>query len=43
MSDVIVLTLPRVENLGEMVAIGLGLPRETLRDAGKYGQVILDF
>ncbi|KAF8225108.1 Clavaminate synthase-like protein [Tricholoma matsutake] len=30
-----------VANLAEMIAIGLGLPLETFRDAGKYGPHIL--
>ena len=30
-----------VANLAEMTAIGLGLPTETFRDAGKYGYVPL--
>ncbi|KAH0838046.1 Clavaminate synthase-like protein [Lanmaoa asiatica] len=28
-----------VENIAEMTAIGLGLPRDTIKGAGKYGQV----
>jgi hypothetical protein len=28
-----------VENLAEMAALGLGLPRETFKDAGRYGYV----
>ena len=28
-----------VENLAEMAAVGLGLPRETFKDAGRYGYV----
>ena len=27
----------RVENLAEMAAVGLGLSRETFREAGRYG------
>jgi hypothetical protein len=27
----------RVSNLAEMAAIGLGLPAETFKDAGRYG------
>ncbi|KZT75093.1 Clavaminate synthase-like protein [Daedalea quercina L-15889] len=30
-----------VEDLGEMVCIGLGLPRESFRDAGRYGPHLL--
>ncbi|KAI0931833.1 hypothetical protein AcW1_000873 [Taiwanofungus camphoratus] len=30
-----------VEDLGEMAAIGLGLPRETFKDAGRYGPHLL--
>ncbi|KAG9314083.1 Clavaminate synthase-like protein [Chiua virens] len=30
-----------VENIAEMTAIGLGLPRETIKDAGKYGPHLL--
>ncbi|KAI6047914.1 Clavaminate synthase-like protein [Pisolithus marmoratus] len=30
-----------VENVAEMVAIGLGLPRQTFKDAGKYGPHLL--
>jgi isopenicillin N synthase-like dioxygenase len=30
-----------VENVAEMAAIGLGLPRETFKEAGKYGPHIL--
>lgn len=30
-----------VEDLGEMAAIGLGLPRQTFKDAGKYGPHLL--
>lgn len=33
------MTLPSVEDLGEMVCIGLGLPQKTFRDAGRYGYV----
>ena len=29
-----------VENIAEMAAIGLGLPREFIKDAGKYGSVL---
>jgi hypothetical protein len=29
-----------VENIAEMIAIGLGLPREFIKDAGKYGSVL---
>jgi isopenicillin N synthase-like dioxygenase len=28
-----------VENIAEMTAIGLGLPRDAIKEAGKYGQV----
>lgn len=28
-----------VENVGEMAAIGLGLPQGTFKDAGRYGYV----
>lgn len=28
---------PRVSNLAEMAAIGLGLPAEMFKDAGRYG------
>lgn len=31
--------LTSVANLAEMTAIGLGLPVETFRDAGRYGWV----
>ena len=31
--------LSSVENIAEMTAIGLGLPRDTIKEAGKYGQV----
>ena len=31
--------LIRVENLAEMAAVGLGLPRETFKEAGRYGCV----
>ena len=31
------LTVSRVENLTDMVCIGLGLPSSTFRDAGRYG------
>ncbi|TFK92799.1 Clavaminate synthase-like protein [Polyporus arcularius HHB13444] len=30
-----------VENLAEMAAVGLGLPRETFREAGRYGPHLL--
>jgi hypothetical protein len=30
-------TSNRVEDLAEMAAIGLGLPKETFKEAGKYG------
>jgi hypothetical protein len=30
-----------VENLAEMAAVGLGLPGNTFKDAGKYGSAIL--
>ncbi|KIO08583.1 hypothetical protein M404DRAFT_134307 [Pisolithus tinctorius Marx 270] len=30
-----------VENVAEMVALGLGLPRQTFKDAGKYGPHLL--
>jgi len=30
-----------VENVAEMTAIGLGLPRETIKEAGKYGSHLL--
>ncbi|KAH9837008.1 Clavaminate synthase-like protein [Rhodofomes roseus] len=30
-----------VEDVGELVCIGLGLPRETFRDAGRYGPHLL--
>ena len=30
-----------VENLGEMAAVGLGLPRETFKEAGRYGYIHL--
>jgi hypothetical protein len=30
-----------VEDLTEMVAVGLGLPRSTFRQAGKYGPHLL--
>lgn len=29
-----------VANLAEMVAVGLGLPAETFKDAGRYGLVL---
>jgi hypothetical protein len=29
--------LSRVEDLAEMAAMGLGLPRSTFKEAGKYG------
>ena len=35
--------LRSVENLAEMAAIGLGLPRETFREAGRYGYITLLF
>lgn len=38
------LTVPfSVGNLSEMASIGLGLPRETFKDAGRYGHVCLNF
>lgn len=35
----VAMTLFSVEDLGEMVCIGLGLPQQTFRDAGQYGYV----
>lgn len=33
--------LSSVENIAEMTAIGLGLPRDTIKEAGKYGRVYI--
>jgi hypothetical protein len=38
MSDVVA-NSNSVENIAEMTAIGLGLPRDFIKDAGKYGLV----
>lgn len=35
----LLLMLGRVEDLTDMTSLGLGLPRNTFRDAGKYGYV----
>ena len=39
----VAMTFRSVEDLGEMVCIGLGLPQKMFRDAGRYGYVSVPF
>ena len=40
LAEAVANTNTSVENIAEMAAIGLGLPRGFIKDAGKYGSVL---